>query len=240
MPGPAAFRTTHWSVVIMAGQGDPENRKKHLNDLIQAYWRPIFRTIRFAWGKRRHEAEDLTQGFFTYLLEKALIEEADPERGRFRTYLRAVLRRYLADTEKFQRRIKRGGGAPTFKFDFSLVPEDRSNLRSRGQTPEEVFEREWAACVVESAIGQVREHLDRVGKQTYFEIFQAYDMDPGEKPPGYREIAARFKVSESDVLHYLHYVRSRLRERLRALVRETVQSDSEVEEEIDHVINQIR
>lgn len=122
--GDGRFPATRWSAVIAARSDDPIERRRALDLLISAYWKPVYKYIRIRWNKPSDEAQDLTQDFFTRLIEKDFIDSYDPARARLRTYLRVCVDGVVANESKAAGRLKRGGEAIHLSLDFSAAEGD--------------------------------------------------------------------------------------------------------------------
>ena len=139
----ARVTTTQWSQVLAVRDGSESQARRALESLCQTYWQPLYAYIRHQ-GYEPDEARDLTQGFFTELLEKDLLAEVDPEKGRFRAFLLASLRHYLSHERDRERALKRGGGATTLSFDVEAGEGGYALRPVEAMTPVDVFERRWA------------------------------------------------------------------------------------------------
>src|SRR5579883_2811535 len=148
-----AFSTTHWSVVLAAGDGDAARSTMALEKLCRQYWHPIYAFVRRR-GADRHEAEDLTQAFFEHLLNKESLKKVDPQKGKFRTFLLAALTNFLANEWDKRRTLKRGG-----QFQIMSLHEVAEEMYGAGfaesATPEKLFDRRWALLVVETVRKQL-------------------------------------------------------------------------------------
>ena len=113
-----AFPSTRWSLIVAARSPESEQRQRALDLLIAAYWKPVYKYIRLRWNKDSEQAKDLTQEFFTRLLEKDFLDSFDPARSRLRTFLRVCVDRFLANQEKAAQRLKRGGDMQLLSLDF--------------------------------------------------------------------------------------------------------------------------
>src|SRR5882724_743839 len=118
LAGQGKFPPTRWSVIVAARSAEPEERRRALEVLIGAYWRPVYKYIRLRWGKDNEEAKDLTQDFFFRLLEKDFLASYEPQRARLRTFLRVCVDHLIANEDKASRRLKRGGDVQIFPLDF--------------------------------------------------------------------------------------------------------------------------
>src|SRR5262245_24242720 len=155
--GPSAFPTTQWSLVILAGDPDAPQAKESLAELCHAYWYPLYAYIRRR-GYNPEQAKDLTQDFFVRALEKSLLAEADPARGRFRSFLRTVCAHFLANRRDWEHARKRGGSRITLPIDAAGAEGQYARELADGLTPERIFDRSWALTL----LGRV---LDRLGRE---------------------------------------------------------------------------
>src|SRR6266403_3318215 len=158
-PQPGWFATTHWSVVLAAGQTASPQAEIALEKLCRTYWYPLYTYVRRR-GHSPHDAQDLTQGFFARLLEKSWVSVADREKGKFRSFLLSVLNHYLGDERDRANAAKRGGGQAL----ISLEQQTAENLlaqepASRG-SPETEFEKRWAAAVLQQAMTRLRDEFE--------------------------------------------------------------------------------
>src|SRR4051812_42820568 len=146
---PQWFATTHWSVVLSAGELNSVKGSQALEKLCRAYWPPIYSYVR-RMGYRTEDAQDLTQAFFAKLLEKNFWARANPEKGRFRSFLLVVLRQFLADERDRARTAKRGGGAPLISLDEGIV-EGEFLKADQNLSGEQQFDGQWASTVLNQA-----------------------------------------------------------------------------------------
>ena len=235
-PGAVAqplFATTHWSVVLAAGQGDTPQSAAALERLCRTYWYPLYAYIR-RQGYSPEDAQDLTQEFFARLLARDSLAQVGPQKGKFRSFLLAALRHLLSDQRDLARAVKRGGGAEVFSLD-ALEAEARYRLEPVERLDaEKLYERRWAMTLLEQALNRLRDESAVAGKAKLFEALRS--LVAGESDVTCGEAASELGLSESAVRSALH----RLRERYRALVREeiahTVADPAEIEAEIRHLI----
>ena len=233
---PAAhFATTHWSVVLTAGRSDRAAAAAALERLCQEYWFPVYSFIRRK-GHDAHQAEDLTQGFFARLLEKNWLESADPNRGRFRTFLLTAVTRFLANEYDRDQALKRGGGQRVLSFDAQDA-EGRYLLEpASDSTPETNFEHQWAHQILAVVMEKLRTEFDGGGRAGRFEALKGFLLGEGEVQ-SYAATAARLGISESAVKSGIHRLRQRYGEILRDEIAQTVETAAEVEAEISHLLN---
>ncbi|MBC8874982.1 MAG: sigma-70 family RNA polymerase sigma factor, partial [Planctomycetes bacterium] len=148
------FVTTHWSLVIAAGQRESPESAAALVTLCTTYWYPLYAFVR-RQGYRTEDAQDLTQAFFAKLLEKNYISEADQQRGRFRSFLLASLKHFLANERDYARAQKRGGGRPVISLDFESAESRYCHEPADTMTPERLFERRWALTLLDRVLSRL-------------------------------------------------------------------------------------
>jgi RNA polymerase sigma factor (sigma-70 family) len=184
--GKARFATTHWSVVQAAGAGLSLDSEAALSKLCESYWYPLYAYLR-SRGHKAEDAQDLTQAFFAHLLEKRAFSQADPARGRFRSFLLASLKNFAVNQWERGSAQKRGGHVPPVSIDGAEGRFLREPLIE--ETPERIFDRTWALTLLDRAIARLRDDLARSGKETaYVERFLVHLM--GDRPqPAYAETA---------------------------------------------------
>jgi RNA polymerase sigma factor (sigma-70 family) len=232
------FASTHWSVVLAAGQHDSPESDEALAALCQCYWYPLY-----AYARRRldraEDAQDLTQGFFAELVEKGHLRAVDPGRGQFRSFLLTAFKHFLSRERDRANAKKRGGGLQPIRFDFSLG-ESRYGLEPVDHaTPESLFERRWALTLLEQSLSQLRQEFANGGKQKLFEGLKETLTGDGSSKP-YAALAADLDMSEPAIKVAVHRLRRRYRELLRAAIAQTVSSPAEIDEELRDLFEAIR
>jgi len=237
------FAETQWSVIVAAGktQADPEMARAALAQLCQTYWPPLYTYAR-ARGYSMHDAQDLTQGFFAYLLEHKIYKRADRTRGKFRCFLRASFKNFLSDARDHEQRLKRGGGQDFAPFDESKISSAESlfqthdSLGMQELTGDRLFERSWAKTLVASALARDATAYQGEAKRRLFDKLKIF-LTLGATPlPTYAELALRLGIAESTLRSHVTRLRAHYREGLRAEVRRTVNSDAEVDEELRELL----
>ncbi len=231
--GAAAFATTHWSVVLTAGESDREKAREALGLLCAAYWYPLYVFAR-RQGCDAAESEDLTQEFLAQLLQRNDFAEVSPERGRFRSFLMASFKHLLTNAYHRQRTEKRGGRV-TFVSLENEAPETRYRLEPADlATPETLFERRWALTVLERAVERIREEYVSSEKADLFEELKEFLSNQKALP--HAAIAAKHGISVGAVGVTIHRLRKRYAEVLREEISHTVGTPAEVDDEIRHLI----
>ena len=231
--GVGQFATTHWSVVLCAGQGDGTRSREALARLCQTYWYPLYSFVR-RQGHSPEDAQDLTQGFFAHLLGNHALPSVDKGKGKFRSFLLASLRNFLANERERACAQKRGGGQPvvslhvaTAESRYGLEPVDHA-------TPDKVFERNWALTLLEQTLARLRAEQAEAGKATQFAAMQPCLMNDADTPR-HAELAFQLGLSVDAVKMAVSRLRRRYRELLCDEIAQTVSSPAEVEEEIRHL-----
>jgi RNA polymerase sigma-70 factor (ECF subfamily) len=230
-PGSArVFATTHWSVVMAASQDDPVRAGRALEALCRGYWYPIYVYVRRK-GYGAEEAEDLTQEFFAQLIGKDHLRRADPNKGKFRTFLLSTLGFFLAREWKRSHRKKRGGEFSFVSLD-QQSPEDRYRLEPADKdTPEKKFLREWAITTLNQAMVELEKECSATDKGALFR--EAQGLISGDRDSGiYSGIAERLAMTEGAARVAVHRLRQRYGELLKREVAQTVGNPEEVEEEL--------
>ena len=225
------FPTTLWTVVLHAGRDEPAQARAALTLLCQAYWYPLYSFVRRR-GYSPHDAEDLTQAFFAHLLEKRGLGRIDPEQGRFRTFLLASLKNFLANDHDRSHALKRGGGQTIVSLDEESAESRYQREPSHDLTPERHFERQWAMTLLDQVLDALREEYHRDGKGDLFEELKVVLTG---QPEAYAEMAARLRRSEGAIKTAVHRLRHRYREVIRARIAETVGA-GDVDDELRHLL----
>jgi RNA polymerase sigma-70 factor (ECF subfamily) len=228
--GSPRFPETAWSLVVSAGEQTSDQSRQALERLCSVYWYPIYGYVRRK-GHDEEAARDLTQGFFTRLVEKNYVAAADHDRGRFRSFLLMAVQRFLLNEIDRHQAVKRGKGAPIDSLDLDTAEERYRREPPNNTTPETLYERRWALTILERALNRlkVRYPADRLAKMTPFLV--------GEAPRGaYELVAADLGISEGALKIAVHRLRQHYKASLRAEIAETVASSSEVMHEVQYLI----
>jgi RNA polymerase sigma factor (sigma-70 family) len=233
------FPSTHWSVIVAAGrsQADPEIARAALGELCQTYWAPLYSFVR-SRGSTVHDAQDLTQSFFAYLIERKIYQRVDRQKGRFRSFLLASLKNFLADVSDRERTLKRGGGQSSLPLHEEQIKEAESLFQNHrtASTEELIFDRSWAEALVEVGLQRLSADYKRESKEGLFDELRIFLTSSADPLPTYAELAARLGTGESTIRSQVTRLRARYREALRAEVRRTVDTEAEVDEELHELL----
>lgn len=236
--GGRRFATTHWSLVIAASQRRTPESERALSSLCQAYWYPLYAFVR-RQGYSLNEAQDLTQEFFARLLEKEFLQTADRDRGRFRTFLLTVLKRFLANERKHAAALKRGGGKLLLSLDFTRGEEQLLLEPADDWTPERIYERQWALTLLSHVLDRVEEEYVGKGKGRLFEHLKVF-LTSDSNAPSHAELAGLLAMTEGSIKVAIHRLRARYREALRAEIAQTVSGEQEVDDELHCLLAALR
>jgi RNA polymerase sigma-70 factor (ECF subfamily) len=237
------FGATQWSVILAAGSSrlDTESSDAALAQLCHAYWPPLYTYVR-ARGYSRHDAQDLTQGFFAYAIEHKIYARTDPAKGKFRSFLLASLKNFLADARDRAQTLKRGGGQVFIPLDESKAETAEWLLQTYSGAvavaPDEdrLFERSWAETLVNTALEQLAAAYNAEGKQGLFSRLRCFVAAGSAPLPTYAELATQLGQRESSVRSHVTRIRARYREMLRAEVRRSVATEADVDGELRELL----
>jgi hypothetical protein len=224
--GDGRFPATHRSIVEAARSQDVAERARALDVLCTVYWKPVYKYVRLRWNRVAADAQDLTQGFFTELLERKLLNRFDANKSRLRTYLRLCVDSFVMNEDKAARRQKRGGNIQHVGLDFAGAEEelraaaiDAASLASP-ESLEAFFEKEWVRSLFTFAVESLRQLCVEMRRERTFQLFEAYDLE-GDDNISYQRLAAEGGMTVTDVTNSLAWARREFRkialERLREL-----------------------
>jgi RNA polymerase sigma-70 factor (ECF subfamily) len=231
LPGPYQFPTTRWTLVVAAGDPHEKEARSALVSLCENYWYPLYAYLRRR-GYLADQAQDLTQGFFIRMLEGRYLDRADPEKGRFRSFLLSSLKFFVADEEDRDRAHKRGGGA-LVPLEFSSGEERYRREPAHDETPERIFERRWALSVLDRVVERLREEFVQHGRPEHFERLKIFLLGQSDAP--YAALAREMNTSEGALKVAIHRLRKRYRELFRQEIADTVADPAEVESELRYL-----
>lgn len=228
---PDRFATTHWSVVIGAAHARAPEADQALTTLCQRYWFPLYAFVRRA-GYSAEDAQDLTQEFFVQLLAKNTLAVANPERGKFRSFLIGAIKHFMANQRRHDRAQKRGGDHAVLSLDFHrgedryqrIEPEDHS-------TPERLYEKRWALALLDLVFTRLREEFSQAGKLPQFDrLKQFLAVRPADT--SYHDVAGKLEMTEGAVKVAVHRMRRRYRELLKDEIAQTVTGPEALDDEL--------
>jgi RNA polymerase sigma factor (sigma-70 family) len=228
------FNTTHWSIVLACtGEDDIEQARDALDKLFQTYWYPLYAYIRRR-GYGEHDAEDLVQAFCLHLQEKHVLAKADPQRGKFRTFLLTSLQNFLSNQQARSRAQKRGGGRELILLDsqeasarYRLEPVDRL-------TPEAIFETRWAHALLQETMAGLRADFVEKGKERLFDGLATF-LSADEPVDSYQQAAMRLGLPLSAIKTSVHRLRQDYRAKLREEIARTVSAPNQIDDELRHL-----
>jgi DNA-directed RNA polymerase specialized sigma24 family protein len=226
------FEKTLWSEVLAAGQINGPDSGRALERLCQVYWYPIYAYLRRR-GFDRHQAKDFTQGFFYYLVKKNLLQAANPEKGRFRSFLLGSLKNFVSNEEGRQRALKRGGDQQLVSLDEELAEGRYTHEPKDERSPEKLFDRRWALTVLDEAGGRLEKEFEEGGMEREFNELKPFLNSDKGLP--YAELSARLHRSEVALRSTVSRMRRRFRQLLLEVIRETVSDPAQVEAEMNHL-----
>ena len=234
--GGAGFGSTQWSMVLAARDGEPERAQAALEELCATYWRPLYHYVRRS-GYSVEDAQDLTQTFFARLLERDTLRHVDPALGKFRAFLLASLKNFLANEWRRGQAMKRGGAAQFLSLEeMTRAEEGCAVVAAAPLTPERVYERNWAMALLGRAAARLEAEFTAAGKSRVYGQLKQYLT--GDREARYSEVAAALGISEVTVRVSVHRMRGRFRELLQDEVGRTLAEPGEaaIEEELRHLL----
>ena len=232
--GARDFRSTHWSVVLAAGNSQSKETTAALEKLCRTYWYPLYAFVR-RQGWNEHDSQDLTQAFFAYLLEKKGFARASPEKGKFRSFLLASLTNFLNNERDKRQRLKRGGGIEIVPLD---VEQGEARYRAEPaaeDTPVRIFERQWAQTVIEQAAARLQREFADAQQTDRFTVLKDFLMGDSQTL-SYSDAATQLGMSVSAVTSAIHRLRERFREVFRDEIANTLENPANTDEEIRYLL----
>ena len=231
LPGSSQFPTTRWTLVVTAADPHRKGAQSALVSLCENYWYPLYAYVRRS-GYPADQAQDLTQEFFMRVLEGRYLYHADPEKGRFRSFILTSLKFFVADEEDCQRAYKRGGGA-VVPLEFSSGEERYQREPAHDETPERIFERRWALSVLDRVVEKLRDEFVHHGRPEHFERLKVFLLGQSDAP--YAALAREMNTSEGALKVAIHRLRKRYRDLFRQEITDTVADPAEVESELKYL-----
>jgi RNA polymerase sigma-70 factor (ECF subfamily) len=224
------FATTHWTVVLAAGRRSTPQADQALEELCRTYWYPLYAFVR-RQGHSKEDAEDLTQAFFARFLEKNYLEGLRSEKGRFRAFLLASLKHFLANEWDRASRQKRGGGTTPLSLDWQSADSRYQIDPADVLSPDKLYDRAWAVTLLERVIIRLGDENAAEGRSKLFEQLKPFLM-VGRSAIPYAQAAAALDLAEGAVRVAVHRLRRRYRELLREEIAQTLSDPAQVEEEM--------
>jgi RNA polymerase sigma factor (sigma-70 family) len=226
------FATTHWSVVLRAGESLQPESQGALEQLCNDYWYPLYAYARRI-GQSPPDAQDSAQAFFARLLERKLLKKVKREGGRFRSFLITSFKHFLADEWDKTMAQKRGGGTTSFSIDEAIAEKQYALEPADPLSPDQIFERRWAVTILDRAMAKLEIEYRTTGKSQYYEALQSSLLGGNESSCA--EIAKRLDTTEGAIKTATHRLRRAFRQQLRDTVSQTVTRPEEIEEEMKHL-----
>jgi RNA polymerase sigma-70 factor (ECF subfamily) len=229
----SVFRTTRWNIVRQAQQGGGEAARDGLEQLARTYWYPLYAFAR-RQGLKEHDAQDLTQSFLSRLLTGGVLQSADPTRGRFRSFLLACFKNFLADERERSQAVKRGGGVEFVPLNRDAA-EERFAEESAHLNVEDHYDRDWAQSLMSEALDRLREDARQSGKKDRHDALEPFLVDEMTEADE-RMLRKKLALGESGLRSALQRMRFRLGEYLWTEVARTVCDTAEVEAETRYLL----
>jgi RNA polymerase sigma factor (sigma-70 family) len=233
------FPVTRHSVILAAASADPVARREAFTAIVEAYWKPVYKYARLKWHAAADEAEDATQAFFARAFEKDFFTSYDPQKARFRTFLRTCLDGFMANERKAAQRLKRGGAIALVPLDFENAEgELRRHDVAVPSDMEEFFDREWARSIFALAVEHLRVHYAASNREKYFRVFERYDLDASESGDRvtYADLAQELGIRATDVTNYLAAARRQFRAFVLDRLRELTATEEEFSSEAKRLL----
>lgn len=224
------FATTRWTVVLAAGRQATPQSTQALEELCRGYWFPLYAYVRRR-GFSKEDAEDLTQAFFERFLTRNLLEGLSAERGRFRAFLLASLKNFLANEWDKSRRQKRGGQAAHLSLDWRTADTQFQLASTTEPSPDRVFDREWAVALLKKVLERLRSECAGEGRAAQFDELRVF-LTAGKGARTHAEAASRLGMEETAVRVAVHRLRKRYRWLLRDEIAQTLSDPAQLEEEL--------
>ena len=219
----AAFPVTRWTAIlrVRGGGEDTKSARQALEELCQTYWYPVYAFAR-RLGHNPHDAQDLTQGFFSYVVDRGLFATAKPELGRLRTYLLTTFRRYISNVKDYEHALKRGGHREILSLDVEFGEEQYAGEPADESTPESLFERSWALSVLRCVYQDLGKDEEKAGRGKQFAALSPYLSPDGGAEESYASLAERLSMTEESVRQVVSRLRKKFRTHLRERIADTL------------------
>jgi RNA polymerase sigma factor (sigma-70 family) len=229
------FATTHWSVVLAAGNSQSPSAAEALEILCRTYWYPLYAFVR-RQGHSPHDTEDLLQGFFARFLEKHYLRDVDRAKGRFRSFLLAALKHFLANEWDKAKAVKRGGRVDFLSLEGEAAESRYYEEPASELTPEKLYEQRWAYELLERVMERVQHEFDASGQSSLFEALKVFLLGESQGV-SYADVATPQGLSEGALKKRVQRMRQRYQRLLREEIAHTVARPEEVEDEIRYLFS---
>lgn len=228
------FRSTAWSVVVDARDGERDVRDRALEKLVSVYWRPVYWTLRLDWSENPENARDLTQAYFASFLEGEMLSGVGREKGRFRQYVRATIKNFMLNERRAGAARRRGGGRRIVALDDLLEVEAAPTAAE--EPAERRFERELMRSVVHESLKALRNRCEEEGKKLSYDLFYTYYLEQSSgRRMRYEELQQQFDVGAHEVKNRLAEMRARFRRTVLEHLRDGTTSEEELLAEVREV-----
>ena len=205
------FPLTRLSVVERIRAEDVEVRRVAFSDLVEGYWKPVYKHLRQTWRLSAEDAQDHAQGFFAEAFDKGWLERFEPAKARFRTFVRVCVDRYAMNLRQAEARIKRGGGSTIIPLDFATAEREVPAAPTAATDPDASFQQEFVRALFDRAIRALRHECAQTGRESQFALFERYDL-AGEDGLTYAQLARDSGTTTTQVTNRLAQVRRRFRQ----------------------------
>ena len=228
------FETTHWTTIVQASGNGAERSAEAFQKLCQAYWYPIFAYTR-SRGVSEPEAMDLTQAFFSQLLEKGFSIRSRADGGRFRSYLLQCHQNFIVSEKRRAKAVKRGGDIAWISLDSSGLDGLSVEELEGGATPDQLYEKKWAEMVLLRVLERLEKEYRLAGKSKRYTLLKPWLMNESEAM-AQKDIAERLGIGQTTVRTAIFRMRETFGELLRAEVLRVVADPADVDDEIRHLL----
>jgi len=227
---PGSFQPTRWTVVMAAAQGDSAGAALALEQLCTTYWWPLYAFVR-RWGRQHHDAQDLVQGFLCQLIARNSLASVDKTKGKFRSFLLAAMKNFLAKDWNKRNTLKGGGGYTKIPIDAESAEEQYLQIPAATQTPEQIYDYQWAIKLFAQVLNRLREEEVAKGRKRQFDALKIFLT--GERSAGlYAELATKLETTEAALKMAVCRLKKRYGQLLREEIARTVSRPEEVEDEL--------
>ncbi|HEY7475155.1 MAG TPA: hypothetical protein VH679_09110 [Vicinamibacterales bacterium] len=232
-PNQRRFATTRWTLVLATRRPGSPEAASAFAALCETYWFPVYAFIRRS-GRSADDARDLTQAFFTRVLEKNYFRDAEQARGRFRTFLLASVRHFLANERDAEMALKRGGGIAHVPIEVDAEERRFHREPSEDLTPERLYERRWALAAIDAAMTRLASRYESSARRRLFDELRP--LLTGDEPASYATLSSRLGATEGALRVAVHRLRRQFASSLRDVIAETVDDQQAVDDELRYLM----